>query len=197
MRRRKLAIALEAVDGFTEPRPELEQYETSAELASRLLHLADQNDDLGSVVDLGCGTGMLSLGAALLGADSVGVDVDRDALSVAVENAGELDVDGQVEFVRGDVGALPLEAGFDVAVMNPPFGAQDRGADRVFLEAAEDVADVVYSIHNEGSMEFVEGFVDGEMTHAFEAEISIDHRFEFHEEEVRSVPVEVYRIESG
>ena len=45
-----------------------------------------------SVLDLGCGTGRLALGAAFLGADSVvGVDVDRLAIKTARENATQTD----------------------------------------------------------------------------------------------------------
>ena len=41
-----------------------------------------------SVLDLGCGTGRLSLGAAFLGAERVvGIDVDRLAIKTAVENS--------------------------------------------------------------------------------------------------------------
>ena len=37
---------------------------------------------------------------------------------------------------------------FDTAIQNPPFGVQKRGADRVFLEKALQVADTVFSLHN-------------------------------------------------
>lgn len=54
-----------------------------------------QELDLGGcrVLDLGCGTGVLALAAARLGARCVvAVDVDRDAVEVTRENAARLDV---------------------------------------------------------------------------------------------------------
>lgn len=189
-------MLLEDVEGFADPSAELEQYTTSAELASRVLHLASQHGDLRRVVDLGCGTGVLSIGAALLGARVVGFDRDREALATARDNATEHGVDERVDFARADVGGPPLCTSFDAAVMNPPFGAQDRGADRAFLRAAEALADVVYTVHNGGSMDFVDGFVDGDITHAFEAELALERSFDFHDEDRRRIPVEVYRIES-
>ncbi len=189
-------MELENVEGFSDPDVDLEQYETPADLASHLLHLASQHDDLESVVDLGCGTGVLSIGSALQGASVVGVDVDRSAVEVARENAATLGVEDCVEFVVGDVRDIPFNERFSAAVMNPPFGAQEPGADRPFLDAAERLADVVYSVHNTGSLEFVESYVEGEMTHAFESEVALPRKFEFHDDEVREVEVEVYRIES-
>ncbi len=190
-------MLLEDVEGFTDPSVELEQYTTSAELASRVLHLASQHGDLRRVVDLGCGTGVLSVGAGLLGARVVGFDRDRGALATARDNAMEHGLDERVGFVRADVGGPPICTSFDAAVMNPPFGAQDRGADRAFLRAAEELADVVYTVHNGGSLDFVEGFVDGDVTHAFEAELALKRSFDFHDEDRRRIPVEVYRIESA
>jgi len=78
--KRALAQQLGVVAGFEDPRAPLEQYRTPPELAAHLVHLADLRDDVDgrTVLDLGCGTGMLALGAALRGPDRVvGVDIDR------------------------------------------------------------------------------------------------------------------------
>ena len=69
---------------FEKPKADLEQYPTAAHIASRMLMAIES--DFGeledrSVCDLGCGAGVLSIGAAVLGAGSViSVDVDPDAL---------------------------------------------------------------------------------------------------------------------
>jgi putative methylase len=140
------------------PRLELEQYATPGDLAARwLVEAAALGDIEGkSVVDLGCGTGVLAIGAAMLGATHVvGADVDVEALSVARESAARLGVD--VQLVEADVVALPrLRA--DTVIMNPPFGAQKPGADRPFLDAAFDIAPVVYSLHNADTRAFVERY---------------------------------------
>jgi SAM-dependent methyltransferase len=67
------------------------------------------------VLDIACGTGNAALMAAARGAEVTGVDFEPALLAVARERAVELDVD--VAWVEGDVGALPLADGvFDVVV---------------------------------------------------------------------------------
>jgi putative methylase len=84
--------------------------------------------------------------------------------------------------------------------MNPPFGAQsgNEHADRRFLRTAAEIAGVSYSLHNEGSREFVESFAadnGGEVTHAFAAEFDLPGQFEFHDQDSRTITAELYRIE--
>jgi len=103
--------------------------------------------------------------------------------------------------VQGDATDPPLCLdGPTTVVMNPPFGAQNGSehADRAFLATAASIAEVSYSIHNEGSREFVEAFAadeGGEVTHAFRAELTLDRQFPFHTEDAKTHAVEVYRIE--
>ena len=192
--RKDVEMKLQGLEGFEKPEASLEQYETPAVLASDLLHLAWSHGDLeGRVLDLGCGTGILGIGAAVYGASVVGVDIDGDALEIARNNAAKSDVSEATDWIRGDMNAVPVRHA-ETVVMNPPFGAQNRGADRPFLRAAENVADVIYTVHNQGSLEFVESFVDGEVTDAFETTVELPRSFEFHEEEKSEIVVEVYRI---
>ncbi len=106
------------------------------------------NDDIvgKSVLDLGCGTGRLALGASFLGAkDVVGIDIDRSAIKTASENSVKTDLDN-VHWVLGDIAAI---AGtFDTVLQNPPFGVQTREADRAFLVKALEVGDSIYSLHS-------------------------------------------------
>lgn len=188
-------MALEHVEAFDDPSPALEQYVTPNDVASRVLTLADRLGDLdGRVVDLGCGTGVFALGAALAGCDVVGVDLDGDALRTARRNAATLGVEARTDWVRADVRHLPIDVDGATVVMNPPFGAQDRGADRPFLDAALDVGGPVYSIHNEGSHDFVAAHTGAEITHAYAVELTIPHTFSFHSDRRRDVPAEFYRI---
>jgi putative methylase len=135
MRRSDLLRRIERIPLPPQPRPELEQVGTPAEAAAELLFTALAAGDLDgrSVLDLGCGTGRLAIGAALLGArPAVGVDVDADLLALAREAAAREKV--AVEFAAARVEAWARPA--DVVVMNPPFGAQRRHADRPFWDAA-------------------------------------------------------------
>ncbi len=66
---------------FYQPKPELEQYSTPVDIVAEMIKLANAQGDLsGKVVDLGCGTGRLAIGAALLGTEVTGYEIDNDAL---------------------------------------------------------------------------------------------------------------------
>jgi putative methylase len=61
------------------------------------------------VIDLGTGTGMLALGAALRGpAAVVGVDLDGGALRIAQENRRRVGTATPISWVRADVSRPPL-----------------------------------------------------------------------------------------
>lgn len=135
MKRSALIAALAALQPFPSANPSLEQVGTPPEAAAELLLTAVARDDLvgRSILDLGCGTGVLSIGAALLGACEVtGVEVDPVPLRVARENAERARV--SVTFEESTV--ADWAAPSDTVVMNPPFGAQRRGADRPFWDQA-------------------------------------------------------------
>jgi putative methylase len=199
-----LTQQLGVVAGFADPRVDLEQYRTPPELAAHLVHTADLQGDIEgrTVLDLGCGTGMLALAAALRGpAAVVGVDIDPGPLSTARENERRVGTASPVAWVRGDVtGGGLCPDGQTTVVTNPPFGAQtgNEHADRRFLETTARVADVSYSIHNAESAEFVEAFAadeGGAVTHAYAAEFDLPRTFDFHETDRRTLDVEVFRID--
>ena len=204
--KRSLATKLGVVAGFEDPQVALEQYPTPPDLAAHVVHLADLHGDVDgrTVLDLGAGTGMFALAAALRGpARVVGVELDRDALTTARANERRVAASAPVHWVQADATRAPVRFPDPVTVvMNPPFGAQDgnRNADRAFLATASEVAAVSYSVHNAGSRGFVESFAadnDGEVTHAFAAEFPVDAQFDHHEDASRDLDVEVYRIEWG
>jgi putative methylase len=135
VRRSELVRAIERVPLPDRPRAELEQVATPAEAAADLLLAAVRLDGLEgrTVLDLGSGTGRLAIGAALLGAaNPVGVEVDPRLVEVARSAAERAGV--RVEFHAGEVADWRRPA--ELVVMNPPFGAQRRHADRVFWDRA-------------------------------------------------------------
>ncbi|MDR1247186.1 MAG: 50S ribosomal protein L11 methyltransferase [Clostridiales Family XIII bacterium] len=71
-----------------------------------------------AVLDIGCGSGILSVAAALMGAgDVLGVDIDETAVSIARENVMKNGCADRVNIVKGDLLAgLSFKA--DVAVAN-------------------------------------------------------------------------------
>jgi putative methylase len=194
MKQRKLEIILEQVKVFESPSAELEQYYTPAHIAARLLQFASLRGDIVDkrVVDLGCGTGILALGATLLGAVATGVDSDERALEIARANAKMLDV--KVIWLRSEIESF--EGSYDTVVMNPPFGAQKRSSDRPFLHKALSIGQVIYLLHNAVVNGFVRRFVKPHrVTDAISVKLPIAHTFKFHKNEVRYVDAIIYRIE--
>ncbi len=146
---------LEAVPDFVAGRAPLEQVATPAEAAAEMLEAALAAGDLvgRSVADLGCGTGRLAIGASWLGAGRVfGYEIDPSALRVA--RAASEAVGVSVEWRSGDV--RDWDVAVDTVVMNPPFGAQTRGADRPFLDRAfASAGHAVYAFELAASRSFI------------------------------------------
>lgn len=68
-----------------------------------------------SVLDVGCGTGVIAVTAARLGARTCGLDLAPALLERAKKNAALADV--EIEFREGDVEAMPYDnASFDVVL---------------------------------------------------------------------------------
>jgi SAM-dependent methyltransferase len=86
----------------------------TASVAPRLVSLAGITR--GTVVlDVGCGTGVVALSAARLGARVTGIDLTPELIAHAKENASIMGV--EVDFREGDVEALAFDdASFDVVV---------------------------------------------------------------------------------
>jgi putative methylase len=200
MKLKQLEMTLQRLAGFSRPQAALEQYQTPAPLAARLLYHALMKGDIEgkTVCDLGCGTGLLAIGAALLGAASVtGVDIDERALAVAVENAEFLDM--KITFLAADVRegrCRDLIGACDTVIMNPPFGAQKAHADRPFIDCALAVAGITYSIFNAGSVSFVEAYTaqKAEVTEKIGGAFIMKRTFAFHTRDVQEIEVEILRL---
>ena len=197
MRKRALEITLESVAPHPTPAASAEQYATPARIAADVLWFAYAQGDIAgrSIADLGCGTGIFAIGAALLGARrALGVDADSVAIRVARQNARTLAARARfrVQDVRDYRGAV------DTVVMNPPFGAQRRHADLPFLEAAVRAAPVVYSFHNATTESFIVRklrSLGAEPTHRKSYAFPIPHAFPFHREARREIPIVLFRAE--
>ena len=181
-KKKDLEIRLQKVRGFNGPDASLEQYMTPSVIASDMLFTAYAEGDIKGmdVLDLGCGTGMFSIGAWMLGAENVyGFDVSEKAVSVAKENAAAFGAD--VNFEVCDI--ADVEQRGDTAVMNPPFGCQSRRADRPFLDRAMSSCKTVYSLHMGTTAEFLNGYVASagrEICFRKTYRFNIPHTFSFH-----------------
>ncbi len=98
------------------PRPETEQL---VELLKSQI-----TDPKSHIVDVGTGSGViaLTLAAQFPEAEVVAVDVSDDALALARENAGRLELDGRVRFAKGDL-LTGINGPFDLVVANLPYVA--------------------------------------------------------------------------
>ena len=155
-----MAILLSMLKGFAKPKVRAEQYMTDSEVAAEALWHAYMAGHIEEkvVADLGSGTGILGLGALLLGAKSVFfVEKDKGAMQLCLENYERLKSDpgvkGEPVFLRADIN--DFDETVDVVVENPPFGTKQKHADIMFLEKAFKLAPIVYSFHKTATLGFI------------------------------------------
>ena len=201
VRRIDLERFLQSVEAHPSPKAFLEQYSTPVDLASEMLFLvAYVHDDIigKTVADLGCGTGRLAIGAVFLGAkESLGVDIDKEAVKIAKKSAEKLGLSKETCWVIGDIDVL--RGRFDTVLENPPFGVQKRNADRRFLLKALELAPSVYSLHKggESNRAFIKRFIEGHggnVTGIFPMKLNIPKQFKFHTKLKHEVEVDLYKI---
>ncbi|KAJ2843789.1 Methyltransferase-like protein 5 [Coemansia brasiliensis] len=216
MKLKQLEGYLGDVAAFKQPKVQLEQYPTTAHLAARILYTAENSfgDVEGkAIADLGCGCGILSIAAAMMGAGSVvGFDIDKDALDIAQDNIGTFEVGEIVELIQANIcldqeGTLALDdqlvakLKFDTAILNPPFGTKpgNKGIDTVFLQAAcAMTTGAVYSLHKTSTREYL--FKKAE-SWGFECEVLAELKFDvpmmykFHKKRVVDINVDLLRLQ--
>ncbi len=181
---------------FYQPKPELEQYSTPVDIVAEMIKLANAQGDLsGKVVDLGCGTGRLTIGAALLGTEVTGYEIDNDALELAKNYSNEHDLD--IKWVN--LAIENIDKKYDTVIMNPPFGSQRPGADRAFLEKSLEIGKRIWSIHMAETKNFVKDFVEknnGEIIAAYEFDFPIKNSMPFHTKDISNQKAILYHIAS-
>lgn len=207
MKTSQLKILLSKLDAVPDPDPELEQYPTPPDIAADVVNQAQLHQDLnGDVIDLGCGNGILALGAAVMGAEEVyGYDVDEQAIEVAEQNKKlleeEIDRELPISFVQRDLIEVGTEA--DTVIMNPPFGIQREQANRVFLKKAFELAPAVYALlHQSETKKGKTRRVLAQLAdqHGFDTvvletyDFPLPRTFEFHEKERKDIKVDLYKF---
>ena len=201
MKKKELEIMLQKVPSPNRPILRLEQYMTPANISADIIFIAHQFGDIENktVIDLGCGTGIFSVGAYIAGAKKVtGVDIDKESIAIATSYAKKSNMD--IEFLVCDV--KDIQTNCNTVVMNPPFGAQksNEKADRKFIEKGFEIAEVIYSLHLKKTIPFLEKMINslgGYITYWKEYEFPIKWMFRFHNKEIVNYNVTLLKIDTG
>ena len=197
-----LAVVLSQLKNFEEPKVRQEQYFMDSEIAASVLWNAYLLKDIEGkeIADLGCGTGVLGIGALMLGAKhAFFVDSDEKALQTAKDNISKVKSEGyelgEAEFICSDIGKLEIKA--DTIIQNPPFGTKIRHNDIFFLQKALQTVDVVYSFHKSETLGFLRKFAaknNAEITHVFDFKFPIKASFSFHPRQIHRINVSCLRL---
>jgi len=200
MKKKELEMLLQKVPTPNKTDPTLEQYMTPAHIAADILfnayYLGDVNDKI--IVDLGCGTGIFSIGASILGAKKIiGFDIDKESIHLARKHAEQNNL--ELEFEIKNVKDVSIKC--DTVLMNPPFGAQksNQKADRKFIEKGFEIAEIIYSLHLTKTIPFLDKMIsslDGIITHQRKYSFPIKWQFKFHKKDVVEYDVSLIRIKT-
>ena len=149
----------------------------------------------GKVADLGCGTGRLAIAAAILGAKVTGFEIDQKAISIAKDYSelNNLEITWINQPIEG------VEDSFDTVIMNPPFGSQRPGADKIFLEKAMEIAAHIWTIHLSGTRKFIEKLVEDnnyQIIELYEFRYPLEKTMPFHSKDVSVENAILYHIAS-
>ncbi|HHE36649.1 MAG TPA: DNA methylase [Candidatus Woesearchaeota archaeon] len=202
MTKKELSILLSQLEVFTKPSLRLEQHPTDPEIAGEVLWFAYMQGDIKDkiIADLGSGTGILGLGALLLGARKAFlVDIDTEAMNLAMKNKKFLEgITGKrlgVVFIVRDINLFDERA--DVVIMNPPFGTKKEGADTSFLLKAMSISRVVYSFHKASTKEYIDEVVKDNgfsITHYKEYDFPLKMSMPQHKKKIEKIKVGLWRI---
>jgi putative methylase len=194
-----LAVELSKLDVFPSPDLKLEQYPTDSEIAADVLWHAYMRGEIEGkkIADLGCGTGILGIGALLLGAKQVFfVDKDTAALAVLGSNLNKVGAKKGFKAINADIEGFDEEV--DVVIQNPPFGTKEEHIDRFFLGKAFSLADVVYSFHKTSTKGFVEKFADDSgfrIAERLDFQFPLKNTMKHHKKKIQRIGVSCFRLE--
>ena len=203
----KLAIILSKLEGFKDPKVSSEQYEIDSEIAASMLWnaLYSEKVRVHIIADLGCGTGILGIGALLLGASKVYfIDNDENSLKTAKNNLERVKSESLGnELIKGDFvficdNIANFDKKVDTVIMNPPFGVKVRHADKEFLEKAMEVADCIYSFHKSESKGFISALAkdkNWKVSEVVDFSWPLKQTMKFHKSRIKRIPVSCFVLE--
>lgn len=207
--KKELISIIQNTETFTNPKIDLEQYCIDASCAVDIIYYAgfEFNDiEESIIIDLGAGTGRLSIGSALFNALYVlSVDIDMNALNILRKNILPLELDQVIFPICADIEYFEISRRLIpknmkvTTIMNPPFGVQTKFADRAFLKKAFSFSDIVYSIHlaNVKIQKFISNYIkklNWKIDNVLPFTMVLDRTFPFHSKKAKKIDVHVYRF---
>ena len=193
-----LAIALSSLKTFESPKTSSEQYSTDSEIAAAILWNAAMLGDIEdkTIADLGCGTGILGIGALLLGAAHVTfIDNDNNSLFILKTNLKQAGIAENFKIVNKDVTKINLTT--DITIQNPPFGTKQKHADKKFLEKAFLTSKIIYSVHKEESTSFLQSIARDysfTISHHWKLKLPLKQTMHFHKSKIKYIDVGCWRF---
>lgn len=196
----RLAIELSKLKTFEQPEIATEQYPMDSEIGAEVLWDAYYKGDIENkvIADLGCGTGILGIGALLLGAKLVYfVDSDKDAIAIAKENLAKFEeIKANAVFINKDIADFSEKV--QTVIQNPPFGTKQKHADREFLIKAFSISDKIYTFHKSTSENFVQKISEDNgfrIAERYDFSFPIKASQLFHKRKIHRIKVNCWRLE--
>ena len=201
MKLKNIISSLESLETFSSPKDYLEQYQTPPSIAGEMIHYISNNYSLNnySIADLGCGTGILGISAALCGCKNVFLfDIDGEALDIAKNNIEQLELEDNIQIIQMDVNQLrqcnKLNKYFDLVITNPPFGIRsENGADIEFLKTASYICNnTIFSLHKFSTINFLKKFYNKNGINdikSFKIEYNLPKTYKFQKKKEKNIDV--------
>ena len=201
MKLKNISSSLESLETFSSPKDYLEQYQTPPSIAGEMIHYISNNYSLNnySIADLGCGTGILGISAALCGCKNVFLfDIDEEALDIAKNNIEKLELEDNIQIIQIDVNQLrncnKLNKYFDLVITNPPFGIRsENGADIEFLKTASYICNnTIFSLHKFSTINFLKKFYNKKGINdikSFKIEYNLPKTYKFQKKKEKNIDV--------
>ncbi|MBN2422344.1 methyltransferase [Candidatus Woesearchaeota archaeon] len=196
--KKQLAVVLSKLKCFNLPSVKSEQYSTDPEIAAEVIWSAYLQGEIENklIADLGCGTGILGIGCLLLNAKKVFfVDKEENAINILKENLVNSGIENRFRILNKDISEFNKKV--YLVIQNPPFGVKQKHADRVFLEKAFSVADVIYSFHKIESKRFIEAISKDSgfrIMNFFEFDFPLKQTMKFHKKKIQRIKVGCWKF---
>lgn len=199
----KLAIILSKLKLFSNANINFEQYPTDSEIAADLIWNAYMNNEIvdKKISDLGCGTGILGIGCLLLGAKKINfIEIDKNAINILKENLEDLNIDKKkYKIYNIDINEINnKKIKCDIIFQNPPFGSKNKHADKLFLQKAFSLSNIIYSFHLSKTKDFIFKYSEEnnfKVTHYYNYSFPLKKTMKQHKKRILKIDVTAYRLQ--